>query len=200
MPREITVVQCEDRSGKHLYSVRLLHEFGKSDGYMTPKKVSELWESARQHDVLFSDYTEGKVEPFLSVLMNPSSVWLEIFRETDSKPVGAAYISNVIPRFDAKGHFAVWDKIAGGREEIFFSIMDWMFLRFGLRRISVEVPAYQSGVIRFSKRLGFKEEGTKRDGVLHKGVWMPLKLFGITVEDFERDKKKKVETLEAEIV
>jgi RimJ/RimL family protein N-acetyltransferase len=193
MPREIFAVQCSDRSGDHMYSVRLLHEFGVGDGYFNPRKVSELWSIARQNEVLFSDYTAGKVEPFLAILMNPASVWLEIFRITDDKPVGVAYISNVIPKFDAKGHFAVWDRIAGGREEIFWRIMEWMFEQYNLRRISAEAPVYQSGVIRFTKKLGFKAEGTKKDGVLHKGKWMPLILFGITVEDFQQLRKKELE-------
>lgn len=180
---ELFKTEVEDRLGRGTYSVRLLQQFGQGDGYLDAAKVGELWRIASRHEVLFSDFTAGKIEPFLQILFDPSSIWLEIFRE-GSGPVGVAYLNHIIPRFDALGHFAVWDGVASGREEIFWLIAEWMFSNFELRRISCEIPPYQSGVIRFTKRLGFKQEGVKREAVVHRGRWFPLLLFGMTLEDW----------------
>lgn len=184
-PLEIYRSQVEDKLGEAEYSVRLLHEFGNRTEYLTPQKISDLWRESSKHEVLFSDYTAGKVEPFLSMFFNPGSIWMEIFREETETPVGVAYITGVIPKFDAKGHFAFWDSVAKGREPLIWGIMEWLFDRFELNRISAETPPYQSGVIRFIKRLGFQEEGTRRGAVIHKGRWMPLVEFGILREEFD---------------
>lgn len=179
----------KDRRGEAEFSIRLLHEFGTRDDYLDARKVSDIWEQARKHDVLFSDYTAGKAEPFLIALFNPNSVWIEIVRDEES--VGVAYITHVVPKFDAKGHFAVWDKVAGGREKIFWMIMSWLFRRYQLHRISAETPRYQSGTMRFLRRLGFVHEGQVREAVIHKGVWMPLETFGITISEFTSLMKEK---------
>lgn len=179
MSNEIFQVECVDRSGENIYSVRLLHEFGIGNGYLNPKKISDIWRQASKHPVLFSDYTEGRIEPFLELLTNPRSVWFEVVRVEDDLTIGAAYVDRVIPGFDAQGHFAVWDSIANGRQLIFQKIMDWLFNRYQLRRISCAVPPYQAGTIRFAKSLGFKQEGERREAVVYKGKWFPLIEFGI---------------------
>lgn len=182
---ELFSLRCKDRSGEQDYSVRILHEFSQKDEYFNAQKVSEIWSKAREHDVLFSDYTAGKVEPFLTAIMNPNSVWFEIYR-TSGEPgsVGVGYITHVIPKFDAKAHFAFWDRIASGREDIIWAIMGWLFIRYELHRLTAEVPKYQSGTIRFVKGLGFQHEGEIREAIIHKGSWMPLLIFGMTVGDF----------------
>jgi len=185
MNTEIMQVKCKDRTGDHKYSIRMLQEFGKNWGYLTNDKIAQLWAEVRKFDVLFSDYTRGKAEPFLDALFNPGSVWLEIFRLTDQRPIGAAYITNVIPHYDAKGHFTLWDKVGSGREPIFWDIMAWLMVRYDLHRITVEIPPYQSGVIRFTKKMGFRPEGEKREAVLHKGKWMPLLIFGLLRSELE---------------
>jgi RimJ/RimL family protein N-acetyltransferase len=185
---EIEQVTCKDRSGIGVYSIRLLHELGHSDEYFSPSKIQEIWLLASQHNVLFSDFTKGRIEPFLATIMNPVSIWLEIFKlsEEGGNPVGVAYITNVIPNFDAKGHFAFWDRVAGGREMIIWTIMNWMFSKYNFHRISTEAPIYQHGTLRFIKNLGFVEEGVRREAVLHQGKWFPLIQFGMTRSELEQ--------------
>jgi RimJ/RimL family protein N-acetyltransferase len=177
---EILRIKCDDgRTGEHEYSVRILHEFGK--GFLTPAKISQIWRRIKDYPVLFSDYTQGSAEAFLAVLFNPSSVWLEIIRLGDEDElIGVVYISRVIPRYDAMGHFAVWDGIASGRQKIFHYIMGWIFEKYELHRLSAEVPVYQKGVCRFAERhLAMKREGVRREGILHKGEWRDMLQFGL---------------------
>lgn len=177
MSDEVAIVACDDGES---YVVRLLQEFGKGTSNLTPQKVADMWAQVRQHQVLFSDHTAGQAEPFLAILFNPASVWMEIVRLSDDELVGVIYISSVIPNFDAKGHFAIFDSQASKRKRIFWEVMAWMFDRYNLNRISAEAPPYQGGVLRFVERhLGMKREGERREAVLYKGRWWSLIEFGI---------------------
>ena len=186
-------VACSDRSGEHTYDINLIHEFGKfSPEFQTPddikKKAIELYIESSQHEVLFSDYTRGDLSSFLVVFMNPRGVWLEVTRQTDNMIIGSMYLTQVITKFDANAHFTFWDSIARGREPIILKGLEFAFERYDLERVSVEVPIYQSGVIRFVRRMGFVEEGTKRHTTIHKGVWVDSVLFGYLREELEYER------------
>lgn len=166
------------------YSIRVLHEFGSRREYMTADKIGELWREFKQHDILFMDEIKGNVEAFIDIMLNPRSVWLEIFSIEHNKPIGIASLSKVIPGFDAEGHFVFWD--AGrGRENLTLHIASWLFNRYKLRRITAMVPLNHKGVIRFIKRLGFQEEGVKREGTLRHGKWIDLVIFGLLRSELE---------------
>lgn len=164
------------------YMIRLLHEFGRNPGFLTREKIRDLWIQYSKHEVLFSDHTAGKVEPFLDYLADTGSVWWEI--EKEGTPIGLAMLDRVRPGFDAYGHFAVWDSRASDRIPIFRELIALAFERYELERISAEVPAYQAGVLRFVRRLGFFQEGEKRRAVLYKGKWFPFVLFGVLRGEF----------------
>ena len=177
-----------DRGGERDVSVRVLQGLGRASSYLTPVKIRDLWIEYAKHDVLFSDYTVGKVEPFVTAIFNPRSYWFELFDLSRSKAIGLAMLTDIIPQYDAKGHFAFWDKIGSGREKLIWELMDICFDEFDLHRMTVETPAYQRGTIRSIKRLGFTHEGEKREGVFHKSTWINMMLFGITREELRRVK------------
>lgn len=170
-------IPCENRrTGEQHLQLNLLRE-GPANYSITPEKIRDLWVEASKHDVLFSDYTEGKLEPFIDVLMDPRGVWFEIVE--DGQILGAMYLSDVIPGFDAVGHFTFWDSIASGREPLALYAMEFVMDRYNLHRLTAKIPVYQKGTIRFTERLGFKREGKIREAVPHKGKWMPMYSFGI---------------------
>ncbi len=179
------VVTEDTQNPGEMLSARLLQELGKADGYLTPGKIQELWEEYRKHDVLFSDYTEGKVEPFLDLLLSSSSIWWEIFSLVEEKPIGVMCATRIIPHFEANGHFAIWSGKARGKEKLILETMRWLFDRYDLHRMTAEVAAYQRGVVRFVERLGFTREGEKREAVVKDGKWLGLELFGMTREELE---------------
>ncbi len=176
---EILRVENTDRSGTHTYSIRILHEFGRGSGYMNPTKIKEIWEHAKEFDILFTDHTRGDFTVFMDILMNPTSVWLEIYRETDDRSIGLFILSHVLPNYDAQAHFTFWDSIAGGRQDLILQAAEVLFKAYNLRRMSAHVPKYMAGVIRFVKKLGFKEEGEKREAFLKNGEWVPAILLGL---------------------
>ena len=183
---EVARVAFKDKGGEKDVSVRVLQGLGQATPYLTPSKIRDLWIEYSQHDVLFSDYTMGKLEPFVISLINPRSFWFELFDNISGKAIGLAMLCDIIPQFDAKGHFAFWDRIGSGKEPLIWELMELCFQEFDLHRMSAETPGYQRGTIRTIKRLGFKNEGERTESVYYKGRWMNTLLFGITREEFER--------------
>lgn len=185
----ILEIPCDDRSGESVYHVRVLQELGRNYS-LSPDRIRDLWIEASKHKYLFSDYTEGKLEPFVLLLANPRSVWLEIVKDGSEKPIGVAYITDILSGFDAVAHFAFWDSIGSGREPLALFIAEWVMDRYSLHRLSAQIPPYQRGTIRFAKRLGFVDEGEKREAVIRDGEWQPLLLFGLTKNELEESLKK----------
>lgn len=177
-------IPCADRLGEEKYEAELLWEGGRNFG-LTPYKIRDLWLESKDYDVLFSDETKGKFKPFFYTLVNPAATWFEVRRRGDDTPRGLVYFTQIIPHFDAQGHFTFWDKIAGGREPFILFLVEWIMDRYSLHRISAQVPPYQAGVIRFIKRLGFEQEGEIREAVNYKGRKFPLILFGMTKDEVD---------------
>jgi len=175
-----------DEKDKHKeYSVRLLQKFGSVDPYLTPQKIQELWIEYSQHDTLFSDYTLGKVEPFLDVLLASNAIYAEIYSIDDEAPIGAMMMNRVLRNFDALAHFTLWNGKARGKEPLFLEMMRLWMGEFNLHRLSVEVTAHSKGVIRMIERLGFQHEGTRREGSIHKEVWVDLEMYGIMESELQ---------------
>lgn len=173
---ELTIAEGR---GEGEYEVRLMKEADQS--WITPERARDLWKKSSVHDVLFSDYTRGDPKAFLRALSKPNSIWFEVTK--DSEPVGILYVHNLIPKFDAVGHFAFWDKIGRGREPLVLETISYLMLKYQLQRMSAEVPVYQKGTIRFIKRLGFEKEGERRNGVVYRGEWVNQLLFGLLRKD-----------------
>lgn len=163
----------------------LLWDLGENKG-LTPEKIRDLWAQASKYPVLFSDYTNGKFEPFYWTLVNPVSVWFEVSKEGEETPIGLLYSHNIHPTLDATAHISFWDRRAKGREPLILFVTEWLMDRFSLMRINATIPPYQRGVIRFMKRLGFVEEGEMRDAALYNGRPWGMKMFGLTRSDLER--------------
>lgn len=182
---ELLRMGLEEKGEHKEYSVRLLQKFGAPDPYLTPEKIQELWIEYSRHDTLFSDYTQGKVGPFLDILFDNRAIVAEIYSITDEKPVGSLMMNRVIPRFDALCHFTLWDSGGRARQPIFLEMMRVWMAEFELRRLSVEVTGFSKGVIRMVERLGFVHEGTRREGSIHKEAWVDLEMYGILESELQ---------------
>lgn len=182
---EILRMGLEEEDGTKEYSVRLLQKFGAVDPYLTPQKVQELWIEYSQHDTLFSDYTLGKVEPFLDILFANNAAIAEIYSIDDEVPIGSMMLTRILPNFDGLAHFTLWNGKARGKEPLFLEMMRLWMNEFNLRRLSTEITGHSKGVIRMIERLGFQHEGTRREGSIHKEVWVDLEMFGILESELQ---------------
>lgn len=179
---------AEVETPEGVFDIILLHEFGQLEPEVdTRKKLShrlmENYAESAKYPVLFSDHTEGDVESFITMFTDSRSLWIEIRKGPEL--VGCMYLTHVIPRLDAWGHFTFWNKMIRDRELIIWAGMAWAFERYDLERISTEIPPYQKGVQRFVRRLGFKHEGVRRHATFSKGRWIDLDMYGILKSEFE---------------
>jgi RimJ/RimL family protein N-acetyltransferase len=184
-PVEVLRKALVDRGGPHLFSVRVLHEFGVTNGYLTPEKVRDLWVAFKDNPILFTDEVEGSFERFLRVLMDPQTVWFELFDEVTLETKGVYILTDIFPGYEATGHFAYWDRIAAGREKIVWEMMRIVFDKYSLNRMTTEIPAYQTGTLRSAEELGFIKEGLKRQACKRKGAWKDLVIMGILRSELE---------------
>jgi hypothetical protein len=182
---EILRMGLDEKNGRKEYSIRLLQRFGKIDPYLTPVKIQELWIESSKHDTLFSDYTRGRVEPFLDILFAPNAIIAEIYSIDEETPLGSMMLNRVLVGFDALAHFTLWNGRARGKEPLFLEMMRMWMAEFNLRRFSVEVTGLSKGLLRMVERLGFQHEGTRREGSIHKGAWVDLEMYGILESELQ---------------
>lgn len=168
------------------HDVHLIREFGVPTERFTKRWIGVTLQKVLKHDVLFGDFHKGDPEAFLSVVLDPRGVWFDV--EKDDDQIGLAYITKVIPLHDANAHFVVWNSRVRGTEPIFKCLIRWTFEHYNLQRITAEIPVYQHGVIRFARRLGFVEEGQRRNAVFYKDKWFSSIMLGILRSEVEEAK------------
>ncbi len=65
------------------------------------------------------------------------------------------------------------------------ALVDHAFLGIGLHRVAVEVRPDNAASLRVVRRLGFRDEGTRRRAMHIAGKWRDLSAFAMTVEDLD---------------
>lgn len=179
---DLTIV-CEDRRGEAEFSARLRWDVGENFG-VDAEYIKYIWDKVKGFDVLFYNEIGGRLDPVFYTLTAPNSTWYEVKR--DGEPVGIAYITGVVPGFDAEVGFLFWDRMVSGRQPLLLHLLEQVMDRFYLPRVSTKVPPYQSGTLRFVSSMGFQKEGEMRKAAVYKGQRWPLLLFGLTNEDLDR--------------
>ncbi len=175
----------EEQGVQKEYSIRLLQRLGVRADYLTPQKIQELWIESSRHDTLFSDHTRGKVEPFLDVLFASNAIVAEVYDISEELPIGSMMMNRIIRNFDGLAHFTLWSGKVRGKEPLFLEMMRMWMGEFNLRRLSIEVVGHGKGLIRMIERLGFQHEGTRREGSIHKDVWIDLEMYGILESELQ---------------
>lgn len=159
---------------------------------LTPQKVTELWDKLHVIDGLFDDYTRGNYQIFVQRLQSPDSVYLE--RDDGN---GILYLSGVVPGLRAYGHVVYWDKRLRKREDFTLSCLQWLMSMLSLRKVNVWLPSYAKAAVAFTKRMGFKHEGTLRNWSYSNGQLFDIEAFGITSEEVFNERVYEYESADA---
>lgn len=161
----------------HEYEVRVLE--------WTLDRVEEFWDKIAPYNI-FSDDMAKSPEGFLAMILDSagSTLWFEIRDTTDNDVVGLMYISEIALNLEnqpqsAKWHGMLWGGKAGPRRPVLRAAIKELFYQFKLHRLEAEIPMHFGGVIRAAKKIGFVEEGRKRQVALFKGVWFDALLLSI---------------------
>ena len=96
-----------------------------------------------------------------SVLSDPHNRVWTVWRGADL--CGVIVLTHIVPRIDAVGHFAFFDRQLLGRKQLIWNVMGKIFTDLNLQRLTVEIPEHLTPLIRFvQRRLSFKSEGEGR--------------------------------------
>lgn len=149
-----------------------------SDMTLNHEKILALWKLLQRHRTLFSDLTWCDVDNFVRSLMSSNTIWLEV-REAGTV-VGVIWFDELHTVTDAIAHLVFFDRMPTEKVDLCKAVIRWMFERFPLHRLTVTPPAIYFMTVKLLKRLGFTQEGRKREAVLIGGEWRDQLIFGIT--------------------
>lgn len=156
--------------------------------YPMPLSITNLrtfWNKARQFPTVFGDEVNGDFKKFLEMFISQDGDTFRahgLFWVIDDF-VGVYFMTHITV-VDCQVHYTFFDRRHLGREQLTKNMLKYAFERFGLRRMSVEIPMYASQHTRgFTLALGFKKEGRKRKCVQYKGDWFDAMCFGLLREE-----------------
>lgn len=86
---------------------------------------------------------------------------LDRLKENHAQHRNATLAIDVLPQYQGQGY---------GSEAIKWALK-WAFVTRGLHRVGIDVFEYNDGAYRLYKKLGFKDEGRRRDFVYFQGRW-----------------------------
>jgi len=151
---------------------------------LTKEKLSALWEEMQKYTTLFSDLTRGDPDNFVRLVMQPSTLWYEVW-EGDEDLVGVLWVSELEEIVDVNVHMIYFDRKPAEKHEVSQQVIWWIFKHFPIHRMTASPPALYHATIRLMKRLGFVEEGRKRQSILIGGKWNDQVIYGLTRPEVE---------------
>lgn len=147
----------------------------------TEAAIELLWDSFRNHTVLFSDENKDNLQAFTNFVLAADTVILEVIG------CGVVYLTELVPESEANGHYLFWDKKTRGRQRLLLSVLAWFSRELKLHRINAEIPIYAYAALHRMQKLGICAEGRRRQSVLKDGVWWDSVLFGIIDTEFTNE-------------
>lgn len=150
-------------------------------------RIAWLWERVKTQDYAFDDFCRGDLEIFTAGFLDPGALH---FTLGDS---GYVVVRNLRYSDNPSLHYSVWDRglafkeiLKAGRE-----IIDFLFKRLKIARISAPVPTYNRQAAKFATLLGFKYEGLVRQGILYFEHHYDIELYGLLRDEWERGKVER---------
>ena len=144
-------------------------------------KIVRLWDKVKEHKTLFSDLTRDNFVNFVGYLTQAQSIWLEIYQ--DGELIGIVCFTGMQSIVDIEVHMVVFDRRPAEKLPIMKEIVRYMFKNFPINRITAHTPVIFYATIRLLKKLGFTEEGCKRQAMCISDRWFDVTMHGITREE-----------------
>lgn len=148
----------------------------------TLEKAKWLWDEMNKYRTLWNDFTRGDFDSWYALIVAKDSYWLEVWK--DDLIVGVVYWTDIAQISDVQVHAMFFDRDLAGKTEICQRIAWWFFLTFPeCHRMTATVPAIFHSTVRLIKRMGFKEEGRKRESLLMYGNRVDQMIFGLLASE-----------------
>jgi RimJ/RimL family protein N-acetyltransferase len=151
---------------------------------MTLENLRKFWQKVSKFRNVFNVEIEDDFDKFLNIFTYQHGDYVGVnglFWVIDDF-VGIFYITDITP-YDCLAHYIFFDRRSKGRTQITKDMLEFLFRKYGFRRISVEVPLYaKKETNAFVEGLGFKWEGRRRKAVVYDGTWFDINCYGILRE------------------
>jgi hypothetical protein len=148
----------------------------------TEEKAKWLWLEMNKYRTLWNDFTRGDFHSWFSSIVSEDSVWLEVTK--DGQPVGVVYWNGMWQIIDVQVHCMFFDRDLVSKTELCRQIACWFFITFPeVTRMTATIPAIYHTTVRLLKRIGFKEEGRKRQSLLMNGKKIDEMIFGLLASE-----------------
>lgn len=147
---------------------------------LTLENLQKWWDKLKQFPTLFGGHihsVDDFILTFVRIEDNGEITAKGIVWEVDD--VGILYLTDIIPGFQASGHFTFWDRRLKGREDLCREALRHAFREFGLHRISTFVPLSVYRIVPAVKKIGFTMEGRLRSASWYKGQWYDCFVFSV---------------------
>ena len=142
------------------------------------QKLEWLWAEMQKYPSLFSDLTQHNENVFLDMIEDKFTYFLEIINDNE-ETVGLFYVTELYKGIDASVHLLFFDRKPSEKAELCKEILLHVFDKFPyLHRLTATIPSIYHATIRLAKRIGFVQEGTKRQSLMIKHKWCDEVIFG----------------------
>jgi RimJ/RimL family protein N-acetyltransferase len=142
------------------------------------EKIRWLWTECNKYRSLFSDFTRGHVDNFVALLMNGGTFWMEVVNEQGTI-VGVIYLTDLRQIIDYGVHIIFFDCKLSEKVPLCKVVAKWIFDEFPCHRLTAIIPGKYYTTLRFIRKLGFVEEGRKRQSQLMSSRWDDEVIFGL---------------------
>lgn len=148
----------------------------------TLEKAKWLWDEMNKYRTLWNDFTRGDFDSWYDTLVAKDSFWLEV--QKDGQIVGVVYWTDMVQIVDVQTHCMFFDRDLASKVEICQHIARWFFTNFPeCWRMTATIPSLFHATSRLLKRVGFKEEGKKRQSLLMHGNRIDQMIFGLLASE-----------------
>lgn len=146
---------------------------------LTLEKLQWLWEKMNNFRMLFSDLTRGDFDNFMALISSADSYWVEVVGADTEEPVGVIYWTGLNDLVAADVHLIFWDSQPMSKIALCKEAARWFFAHFPHRRMQATLPIVAYKTIRLAKRIGFVEEGCKRQSQIMGSKPMDEVILGL---------------------
>lgn len=181
--RQVTTSPPKDNSSPSVTSdVLVSHDrWVVREMVFTADRIRWLWEEMSKYRSLFSDLTRGDVANFHALIAQTGSFWLEVCEE--EKTVGIIYLTGMEQMIDADVHLLFFDQKPAEKAELCRKVAGWLFDHFHFHRLTATIPVIYYATVRLAQKIGFKEEGRKRESQLMGHKWVDEVILGLLYKE-----------------
>ena len=143
-----------------------------------PGKAEALWAVVSKFKTLFSDMSLNSYGTFVQAITDTDSVWYEICE--GDQLAALIFLQGMSKLVDIEVHILALDRMPAEKAPVVKQLIRYVFKTYPmLHRMTTQPLTIYYAAIRLAKRVGFVEEGVKREAVLVHSKWADQAILGL---------------------